>query len=137
MEVVGSLIERELALLSDDPAYKSALKTIEDLQKPVFDRLGADVQRYLKQLLPSVKAVKIGSSQADRYRSRFRFPQFIVDDGTATELDAKGDGIKSLIAISLMRASKAGGAAGDMVVAIEEPESHRKRSFNPVLAEAQ
>jgi AAA15 family ATPase/GTPase len=124
LEVVGRLMERELALLANDEKYKSALRTIDDLQKPVFDRLSADVQRYLKQLLPSIKAVKIGSSQPDKYRDRFRLPKFVVNDGTATELEAKGDGIKSLVAISLMRASKAGGVAGDLVVAIEEPESH-------------
>lgn len=124
LDVVGSLIERELLLLSDNSDYKAALKTIEDIQRPVFARLEADVQTYLKQLLPSVKAVKINPALVDRYRSRFRLPQFVVDDGTATELEAKGDGIKSLVAISLMRASKAGGAAGDLVVAIEEPESH-------------
>lgn len=124
LEVVGSLIERELSLLSADEAYKSALQTIEDLQRPVFERLGNDVQAHLKQLLPSVKSVRIASSLVDRSQSRFRLPQFVVDDGTATELEAKGDGIKSLVAISLMRASKAGGAIGDLVVAIEEPESH-------------
>ena len=58
------------------------------------------------------------------YRTRFQTPKFIVDDGSATELDAKGDGIKSLVAISLMRATKASSATGDLVIAIEEPESH-------------
>ncbi len=124
LEVIGSLMERELALLADDVRYQSALSTIDELQKPVLERLEADVQRYLKQLLPSIKTVRIEPLQPHRYRDRFRLPRFVVDDGTATNLEAKGDGIKSLAAISLMRASKAGGVSGDLVVAIEEPESH-------------
>lgn len=124
LDVVASLMERELSLLSENQKYKTALKTIEDIQRPVFEQLEADVQTYLKQLLPSVKAVKIRSSTVDGYRGRMRLPQFVVDDGTATDLEAKGDGIKSLVAISLMRASKTGGGIGDLVVAIEEPESH-------------
>lgn len=124
LDVVASLVDRELATLTSNPEYQAALKTVEDLQKPVLDQLAANVQTYLRQLLPSVKAVKIGSVSVDGYRARFRMPQFIVDDGSATELDAKGDGVKSLVAISLMRTARAGGAAGDLVVAIEEPESH-------------
>ncbi len=124
LEVVADLIERELAILSEDEKYKNALKTIDELQKPVYQRLESDVQKYLKQLLPSVKAVKISAASSDSLRSRFRSPNFIVDDGTATNLEAKGDGIKSLIAIALMRASKVGKRACDLVVAIEEPESH-------------
>ena len=124
LEVVADLVERELAILSEDENYKNALKTIDELQKPVYQRLETDVQKYLKQLLPSVKAIKISAVSSDGLRSRLRSPNFIVDDGTATNLEAKGDGIKSLIAISLMRASKVGKRACDLVVAIEEPESH-------------
>ncbi len=124
LDVVGSLIERELEVLAKDPEYTAALQTVENLQKPVFDRLESDVQTYLGQLLPTVKSVQIGWSIDDPYRGRLRLPQFIVDDGTATDLEAKGDGIKSLVAISLMRAAKTTGTSGGLVVAIEEPESH-------------
>lgn len=110
--------------LSSDKKYQEALKTIDDLQRPIYARLEATVQEQLKKLLPTIKKVKISSSQGPTYRGRFRLPQLIIDDGTETTLEAKGDGIKSLAAISLMRATKAGGKAGSLVVAIEEPESH-------------
>lgn len=124
LRVVDSLIDRELASLQENPDYKAALKTIEEFQRPVFDQLESDVSTYLKLLLPSVRSVQISSTAFPNSQPRFRVPSFIVDDGTPTELDAKGDGIKSLVAIALMRATRAGGAAGDLVVAIEEPESH-------------
>ena len=127
LRVISSLIERELGALEGDEEYLRALQTITELQRPIFERLSGDVQRYLKQLLPSVKAVQLGNNTSlgrTDFGSRIRLPQFMIDDGTATDLEAKGDGIKSLVAISLMRASKTGGASGDLVVAIEEPESH-------------
>jgi predicted ATP-dependent endonuclease of OLD family len=124
LEVVGNLLERELEILSYDKKYKEALKTIDDLHRPIYARLEATVQEQLKKLLPTVRKVKISPSQGPIYRGRFRVPQLIIDDGTETTLEAKGDGIKSLAAISLMRATKAGGKAGSFVVAIEEPESH-------------
>jgi predicted ATP-dependent endonuclease of OLD family len=124
LEVVGNLLERELENLSSDKKYQEALKTIDDLHRPIYASLEATVQEQLKKLLPTIKKVKISPSQGPTYRGRFRLPQLIIDDGTETTLEAKGDGIKSLAAISLMRATKAGGKAGSLVVAIEEPESH-------------
>lgn len=124
LEIVGRLMDRELTTLSDNPDYRAALKTIEDLQRPALERLAAEVQVNLKQLLPTVKKVRVSPQAGTTFRSRFVTPHFIVDDGTATRLEAKGDGVKSLVAISLMRASRASTAKGDVLVAIEEPESH-------------
>jgi hypothetical protein len=49
----------------------------------------------------------------------------LLDDGTLTPLSQKGDGVKSLVAIALAKAS-AEGSAGDrnLILAIEEPEAH-------------
>ena len=124
MEVIADLVDRELSVLANDQHYQAALATIEDLQKPIFERLGSEVQTNLKQLLPSIRSVRIGPAPTGRLRSRLRPPQFVVDDGIATGLEAKGDGIKSLVAIALMRASKVDASVGDLIVAIEEPESH-------------
>ena len=124
LEVIGNLLERELGVLSEEPSFKDALKTIDELQKPIYARLEENVQTQLRKLLPSVKKVKISLPQGVTYRGRFRSPQLIIDDGTATSIESKGDGVKSLAAISLMRASSAGDKVESLVVAIEEPESH-------------
>ena len=48
-----------------------------------------------------------------------------VDDGDNTSLDRKGDGVKSLVALALMRhASDAVGGEATSIVAVEEPEAH-------------
>jgi hypothetical protein len=48
-----------------------------------------------------------------------------VDDGQLTDLAAKGDGVKSLAALSLVRSMAAGGDSGaSVLLAVEEPESH-------------
>jgi putative ATP-dependent endonuclease of the OLD family len=125
VQVVTSLLERELEALESNPEYQAAIDTIEKLQRPIFEQMASDVHKHLKGLLPSVNAVEISpESRMDRPGPKVRLPQLIIDDGTPTDLDAKGDGIKSLAAIALMRATRAGNSAGDLVVAIEEPESH-------------
>jgi predicted ATP-dependent endonuclease of OLD family len=49
----------------------------------------------------------------------------VIDDGTPTLLQYKGDGVQSLAALGIMRHVSERGARGkNLVVAIEEPESH-------------
>ena len=86
LNVVGNLLERELDTLSSDKNYKDALKTIDDLHKPIYEQLEKTVQAQLKKLLPTVKRVKIAQPLGPTYRGRFRAPQLIIDDGTETTL---------------------------------------------------
>lgn len=131
LEVISDLIERRLSSIENDEKYKEAIKTIEDLQEPLIQDLEQDVLAQMKKLLPSIKKVELTSvSSAHRrgpiigHRGRLRSAQLVIDDGTATDLESKGDGIKSLAAISLMGPSKSSSEKPSLVVAIEEPESH-------------
>jgi hypothetical protein len=125
IKVISDLIDRELATMTDNAEYVNAVKVIAEMHQPVYDRLAASVQKSLKLLLPSIKSVKIIAGDQDRYRRlRFSGPRVKVDDGTPTAIEEKGDGIKSLVAIALMRAANADGSDCDLIVAIEEPESH-------------
>jgi len=73
----------------------------------------------------SVKSVSIALEvAAGSYASR-RALEIEVDDGNKTPLSRKGDGVKSLVALALMRhASTARRAGGASIIAIEEPEAH-------------
>jgi len=69
--------------------------------------------------------VKVTISDEARYGALRRACEITVDDGTPTLLARKGDGIQSLAALSLMRHSFESGALGrQLILAIEEPESH-------------
>jgi predicted ATP-dependent endonuclease of OLD family len=60
-----------------------------------------------------------------RQRAFRRSTELHVDDGISTNLSAKGDGVQSLAAISLIRHSVTSSAGKrNLVLAIEEPESH-------------
>lgn len=49
----------------------------------------------------------------------------VIDDGVATSIRSKGDGVQSLAALALMRyASEKRSSGKNQVIAIEEPESH-------------
>lgn len=76
----------------------------------------------LSEFLPGIKNVDIRmteDSQRVRYRRDF---EVFVDDGTPTNIEYKGDGVKSLAALALLKNRKP--KSGASIIAIEEPESH-------------
>jgi putative ATP-dependent endonuclease of the OLD family len=122
--VVDRMIAKELGLLESSDEYKSALNKIADLQKPVLAKISENVKATMIQFLPSIKDVTVEISTAERGEA-LRRTKVLVDDGTPTTLERKGDGVQSLAAIALMRyAATSGGSSKHLVVAIEEPESH-------------
>lgn len=125
VQIVNDLVDRELALVEAQPAYQAAMAAVADLQRPVLAAIGASIKLTLQEFLPNVKNVAVEISTDARYRALRRSSEIVIDDGTATPLDKKGDGVQSLAALSLMKyASHSGSSNRQLVLAIEEPESH-------------
>src|SRR6056297_2352022 len=123
--VISELLEKELSRLYRDKDYVAALERIEELQKPILDELAITVRNTVSAFLPSVKDVQISSPRERRSQALSRAIGIEIDDGHKTSLDRKGDGVKSLVALALMRhASEAKDENCANIVAIEEPEAH-------------
>lgn len=124
-EVVAGLISDELSKLERNPDYSKALETIERLQQPILDELAASVQHTVSNFLPSVRKVEFSIRRIERTRAFSRSTSIEIDDGNVTLLERKGDGVKSLVALALMRhASEKASTSESTIVAIEEPEAH-------------
>jgi putative ATP-dependent endonuclease of the OLD family len=124
-EIVGGIVDRELAVVEQQKAYKDALAEVAKIQAPVLKKISKSITETLRVFLPNVKDVNVMISEEARYRALRRSCEIIVDDGTPTHLARKGDGVQSLAALSLMRHSSESGALGrQLILAIEEPESH-------------
>lgn len=123
--IVTDLVERELALIEAQKEYRDALEAITKLQQPVLDQIASSIKGTLKVFLPNIKNVEVEIPEEAKYRALRRSCEIVINDGTATALDKKGDGVQSLAALSLMKhASHTGSSGRDLVLAIEEPESH-------------
>ena len=132
--VVNSLVGKELAALEDNPQYKEAMAKIKELQQPVLDALSRSVHSTMASFLPAITSVQFEIAEEQRALALRRSSRIIVDDGTPTDLEHKGDGVQSLAALALMRhASEIGGKGKSFVIAIEEPESHLHPSAIHVL----
>lgn len=122
-EVVQNMLSRALATLERKPEYVEALKVISQLQQPILDGLGKAIKKSLTDFLPNINSVHVLVPPTARRVALRSQCKVEIDDGTRTLLEHKGDGVKSLAALGLLRAKqRAVGAAS--VIAIEEPESH-------------
>ncbi|WP_328516485.1 ATP-binding protein [Ralstonia pseudosolanacearum] len=125
IEIVNDLVDRELSRIETQPEYTAAINALAELQRPVLSQIADSIKTTLGEFLPNVKAVEVQITTAARYRALRRSCEIVIDDGTATPLDKKGDGVQSLAALSLMKhASHSGSSGRNLVLAIEEPESH-------------
>jgi len=123
INIVEQLLASELAILEEDDKYKKLLSDIERMQKPILNELSSKITKSISEFIPDVKKVSINTN---RLRRAIRQScNVLIDDGIETDLEQKGDGIKSLTAISLVRhSSEKISKRKDLILAIEEPESH-------------
>lgn len=124
IELIREMLSNELRTLEDNPQYIAALQAISDIQRPVLDSIAHRVEAPLKEFLPSIKSVTLDIPDDERRFSLRRSVSVIVDDGTPTGIEYKGDGVKSLAALGLLKNSNAKTGSGASILAIEEPESH-------------
>lgn len=123
--VIADLVAKELLKLEGNEEYKNALAKIESIQAPILKSLSDTIKETVSSFLPSVKDVSVSLPREARNRAFRRSISIEIDDGNRTPLERKGDGVKSLVALALMRhASSASSDVDGAIVAIEEPEAH-------------
>jgi predicted ATPase len=123
-ELIREMLAHELRGLEENPAYVEALNKIAEIQKPALDAIAARVEAPLREFLPSIKSVSLEIAEDERRFSLRRSVSVVVDDGTPTSIEFKGDGVKSLAALGLLKNSSRASSGGASILAIEEPESH-------------
>jgi len=123
-QVVEGMVARELAVLEASQEFTDAVESIAKLQEPVLRELSESIKKTLIQFLPAVQTVDVRIPTDRRYEA-LRRCEIHIDDGSMTDLRFKGDGVQSLAALGLMRhASEKSSLGRNLVIAIEEPESH-------------
>ncbi len=119
---IDSMLSQELRILERDDKYQNALNEIRMLQQPILDNLAERIKETLSEFLPNVTEVKIEIPEQERRTALRREFNVIINDGTPTSIEFKGDGVKSLAGLALLKNRYLEGSAS--IVAIEEPESH-------------
>ena len=123
LRVLRNIVDSELHEIEKKDEFKSAMETIERLQQEIYNNIASRIIGPLQEFLPDLKAIKI---EKNRDRMRSFFPReaidIIIDDGIPTLIEYKGDGVKSLVSLAILKDMKDN--KGASIIAIEEPESH-------------
>lgn len=122
LNIIETLIENQLKVLDSNSDYNDAIATISKLQQDVLDNLSTKLIKPMSLFIPSFKNIKINISNEKRRNTLRRNTEVIIDDGTATPIQQKGDGIKNLLALGLFNIGNDDNRVS--IIAIEEPESH-------------
>lgn len=122
LEVVQEMLSAELENLESDQEYAAAIQKISELQQPILQKVSDSILSSLKQFLPSIKGVTVHIPNSARRHALRNQCKVEVDDGSRTLLEHKGDGVKSLAALGLLKDRNR--TSGASVIAIEEPEAH-------------
>ncbi len=115
---------RGMSKVEQAPDFKKAFDILQKLYEPALAELSTNLGATLKSFLEDVQDVKVHLLPYEM-KDIFRKCRIEVNDGTATDLQMKGDGVQSLAALALLKyVSEEGFAGPELVLAVEEPEAH-------------
>lgn len=124
IDIVENLLAIELSQLEGNLEFNKLLGEIKKLQKPIIEKISKSLTSTIKGFIPDVKTIKIENRESIGNILSAACKVY-VNDGIETNLEAKGDGIISLTAISLLRhISQQTSSNKSLVLLLEEPESH-------------
>ena len=123
IEALQNVIWSELRMLTKNPEYMEAMQKVNELQQNIMDNIACQLIEPLKVFLPNLRNVSIRKN-TDEYLPRYMRSdiEVVIDDGIATSIRNKGDGIKSLVTLAILKDRR--NMQGASIIAIEEPESH-------------
>ncbi len=126
VDVVRRLVADQLRTLRHDSRYLEALELVQAIEQPLLQEIEQDLATALVEFLPDLKDVKILRGGVRMAGPMDSYIDVEVNDGVATDLAAKGDGVQSLAAIALARRAVQRLDDDDhhLILAIEEPETH-------------
>lgn len=120
VDIIENIISQKLKVLEESPEYIESVNKINKLQTEVLNELSSIITPDLNKYLNSIKNVEITPSKQSLIKFMRANYDIIIDDGKKTSLVDKGDGIKSLVALSLLQ----GNDGKNRILMIDEPEAH-------------
>lgn len=122
-EIIQSAVRERLKDLKLNEEYSNAINLINDLQNQELKKLSSQIEPDMKKYLKNIKSVEIVNLRNDVPIVGYGYSKGIdiqIDDGRLTSIKNKGDGIKSLIALSILQTSE----SSNRLLMIDEPEAH-------------
>ncbi|MGP5247867.1 ATP-dependent nuclease [Corynebacterium flavescens] len=123
-ELQGLLENRLRNLNQLDEDYKTTILELQHHRKRIIDEVSSDFKATLGKFIPDLSEFQI--KVEDVFRSQTAGLQVTINDGVATDLGEKGDGVQSLFTLALLqhKAALMRQEEQNMLTVVEEPEAH-------------
>lgn len=123
-DIVTSLIQKAIRQ-AEQPILEKVSDELTAARGRAISEVESQLTQTLKKFVPAVQSISVRDVSPSRRLPNRNEYLIEVDDGIATPIFQKGDGIQSLATLALMRSQEtAGSLAASSIVAIEEPEAH-------------
>lgn len=135
MELLNSLATLRLNELARTDEYRDALRQVDELRSSVVESVQVDLMTTISTYLTNVSSVELSRRDV---RAAETINRVVIDDGSATPLSQKGDGVKSLFALALIQhlaRQRMTNDKSNLVLLVDEPEAHlHSRAVHDLLA---
>ena len=116
--VIDSILSTKLDQLYKTEEYRNAYDTVTKMEDSVLDEVSRSILKPMQEFVPAILSIKISRNHG---RRRNIGCELNINDGVLTKIKDKGEGVKNLIAISILKEQY---LTSGSIIAIEEPESH-------------
>lgn len=116
--VIDSIISIKLDQLYETEEYRNALDTVTKMENRVLDEVSKSILKPMREFVPAISSINISRYQGWRRKINC---ELSINDGVLTKIEDKGEGVKNLVAISILKEQY---LTSGSIIAIEEPESH-------------
>ncbi|MBU1318602.1 MAG: ATP-binding protein, partial [candidate division Zixibacteria bacterium] len=79
--VVNELLEAELASIEKSESYKKSIRELDELQRPVRERVSKQIAQTMGNFIPNLKSVSLAPDQCSLQRALRASVQVMIDDG--------------------------------------------------------
>jgi energy-coupling factor transporter ATP-binding protein EcfA2 len=122
--ILNELANIRLSALAESNEYKLAIQQVNELRKAAVQDVQKDLQSSISTYLPTIDSVEITTRN---FLQSDSIGDILIDDGSATLLSQKGDGVKSLFALALIQRlarERLDDAKDSFILLVDEPEAH-------------
>ncbi|MEV8266228.1 AAA family ATPase [Microbacterium sp. NPDC076911] len=120
--LVNDLARIRLQRVARSDEYQVLAKQINDLRRSAVNEIASGLTMSVKRYLPSVETIDIETVDI---ASSDAVADLLINDGTSTSIDSKGDGIKSLVSMALLhQIASERSELQTIILAVDEPEAH-------------
>lgn len=120
--LVNDLARIRLQTVARSAEYVELATQINALRRTAVSEIALGLTESVQRYLPSVARIEIETVDI---ASADAVADLVINDGTSTSIDSKGDGIKSLVSMALLhQLASERSQSQAIILAVDEPEAH-------------